>query len=519
MKPQTLFNFNFYVLLFLQTDYFCRNWPLTIFTVTCLLASVIAPSPFAKHFNSFIHPHTPNAFSSYGPFGPFGTAGYEFASSSIQQLSYSPLSQQSTLQIAQQVNQPVEKREVFDVVFEWNILDFMFESPKQRQEYLESQEFVPENNLPLGIDRWRNKLFITTPRWRLGAPASLSSISLESKYKNPPLEPYPYIGLHSTIREVDCKKLVSVYRTFVDECDRLWVIDAGVVETLTNFRQVCPPKIVIFDLINNFPIVMYELPDDQALQGSLFTSIVVDVPKAQCDNAIAYVTDVWRYGIIVYSFNEGRSWRTTSHLHYPDPLAADMNFQGINFQWTDGTFGLSLGPQDAKGDRTIFFHPMASYMEFMVNSAVLKNESNWINVNPSFLPVAQEFVPIGSRGKRGQSSTAALSKDGIQFHNLVQRAAIGCWDIRKPYSIGNLGVVEQDDVKINFPNDIKIDRAEPQHIWVFTNNLPVFLYSTLDYEKINFRILTSNVRKAVAGTVCDPNATAAPRTESIVNCS
>lgn len=159
-------------------------------------------------------------------------------------------------------------------------------------------EFVPENNLPLGIDRWRDRLFITTPRWRLGAPASLSTISLGSNLENPPLEPYPNIDYHSTIGMPDCSKLVSVYRTFVDECDRLWVIDAGVVETLTNFRQMCPPKVVIFDLLNNYPIFSYEIPPEQVKQDSLHSSIIVDVPNGKCEVGVLFFLNTFSRVII-----------------------------------------------------------------------------------------------------------------------------------------------------------------------------------------------------------------------------
>lgn len=110
---------------------------LNIIIGLCAIASVTAPSPFAKHyygFNRFLNP--PTAFSAFGPYGPFGNGGIEFASSSIKQPSFvnpAPAPAPSPLV------QPVKKRDVFDVVFEWNILDFVFESPEQRQEYLESQ--------------------------------------------------------------------------------------------------------------------------------------------------------------------------------------------------------------------------------------------------------------------------------------------------------------------------------------------------------------------------------------------
>uniref|UniRef100_A0A336LVD6 CSON005350 protein n=1 Tax=Culicoides sonorensis TaxID=179676 RepID=A0A336LVD6_CULSO len=489
--------------------------------VLTVLGTVTAPSPFSKHYYrgpfatgySSVAPFTSTTgFSSFSDFGPFG----------------GPFSQSTVVQpVFGSTNKPgnsikgTDRQGIFDTVYEWNILDYAFESPAHREAAIMSGDFVPENNLPLGIDRWKNLLFITTPRWKLGTPATLSTIDLRNQYKSPLLVPYPDLSWHSSTTNPDCTKLVNVYRTFVDECDRLWIIDAGVVETLTNFRQLCPPKIVIFDLKTNAHIFTYMLPADQVKQDSLHSSIVVDVPNGKCEEAFAYVTDVWRFGVVVFSFNEGRSWRTTSHLHLPNPLASDFNFQGINFQWTDGTFGISLSPvaDQFTGDRALFFHPMSSFMEFMVNTGVLKNETNWIN-GPFIGPVSnpQSFQPVGNRGLKGQSSTSAISRNGVQFFNLVQRSAVGCWDIRKPYTLNNVALVESDAIKINFPNDIKADYEPKQNLWVLSNYLPTFLYSQLDFNQVNFRVLASPVERAFAGTVCDPKASPSVIPDPLDNC-
>lgn len=171
------------------------------------------------------------------------------------------------------------------------------------------------------------------------------------------------------------------------------------------------------------------------------------------------------------------------------------------------------------GDRALFFHPMSSFMEFMVNTGVLKNETNWIN-GPFIGPVSNpaSFQPVGNRGLKGQSSTSAIARNGVQFFNLVQRSAVGCWDIRKPYTINNLALVESDAIKLNFPNDIKADHEIKQNLWVISNYLPQFLYSELDYSQINFRILAAPVARAIEGTVCDPNVSPSIIHDVLDNC-
>lgn len=53
-------------------------------------------------------------------------------------------------------------------LFAWNVLDFEYASDFDRVNAMQSQKYVPENNLPVGIEVWRDKLFISVPRWRAG---------------------------------------------------------------------------------------------------------------------------------------------------------------------------------------------------------------------------------------------------------------------------------------------------------------------------------------------------------------
>lgn len=52
--------------------------------------------------------------------------------------------------------------------FQWKTIDLAFENDIQRAKAIASKEFIPENNMPTGIARWKSKLFITIPRWKKG---------------------------------------------------------------------------------------------------------------------------------------------------------------------------------------------------------------------------------------------------------------------------------------------------------------------------------------------------------------
>lgn len=365
------------------------------------------------------------------------------------------------------------------------------------------RNFIPQNNLPLGIEVWRDRLFVSMPRWKQGVPATLATLPLPADEKNrsPPMMPYPSWSDQSSVNNPDCSKLMSVYRMHIDECERLWVIDSGIVNATILPNQICPPKIVAFDLKTDRIVVNYELPPEQVKQDSFHTNILVDIRENKCDDAFVYVPDVWRYGLVVFSLKEDRSWRTINHLYLPNPRASDYTLHGLNFQWTDGIFGIALSPIDRYNDRTLFFHPMSGFNEFTVLTSILRNESLW---QSGYFERPNAFTPIGTRGSRGQASSSAMASNNVMFFNLIHQDAVGCWDINKPYNVENLGIVERNTTTLIFPNDIVVDHEREQGVWVISNRLPVYLYAQLNFNDINFRIQRVNVRDAVLGTPCDP---------------
>lgn len=66
-------------------------------------------------------------------------------------------------------------------VFHWNYVDYAWQNPGVKEASLASGEFVPANNLPLGLEVWKDKLFITIPRWKNGVVATLTYVKLEGE--------------------------------------------------------------------------------------------------------------------------------------------------------------------------------------------------------------------------------------------------------------------------------------------------------------------------------------------------
>lgn len=67
--------------------------------------------------------------------------------------------------------------------FIWKKMDFAYPDERSRQLAIASGEYVPENSLPVGIEIWRNKLFVTIPRWRDGeCPKFIVVINLRLRH-------------------------------------------------------------------------------------------------------------------------------------------------------------------------------------------------------------------------------------------------------------------------------------------------------------------------------------------------
>lgn len=163
-----------------------------------------------------------------------------------------------------------------------------------------------------------------------------------------------------------------------DTCGRLWVLDSGQINITIKPVQVCPPQILIFDLKTDKLVQRHVLNEKDIKEDSLYSNIVVDIRDNDCENVHAYVTDVWRFGLVVYSLERNKSWRVTNHLFFPEPLAAAYKVHDLEFSWTDGIFGLTLSPYDKKlKDRILYFHPMSSFREFYVKTSVVCNETAW----------------------------------------------------------------------------------------------------------------------------------------------
>lgn len=67
------------------------------------------------------------------------------------------------------------------IAYQWKQVDFEFRNDQDRHEAMENGTFIPANIIPMGLEVYQNRLFMTMPRWKNGVPATLAYIDLNGE--------------------------------------------------------------------------------------------------------------------------------------------------------------------------------------------------------------------------------------------------------------------------------------------------------------------------------------------------
>lgn len=147
--------------------------------------------------------------------------------------------------------------------------------------------------------------------------------SVTDTSESPVLNPYPSFESHRFDGD-NIPDVVSVFRVWADNCDRLWVLDTGMEDMLgtINRTQAAPPALLIYDLSTDQLLRKYVIPTEQTVSTSHFGNVVVE--DSSCDETFAYLADIANPGLVVYSWASNDSWLVTHHYFNADPLVPDL---------------------------------------------------------------------------------------------------------------------------------------------------------------------------------------------------
>ncbi|XP_058467638.1 L-dopachrome tautomerase yellow-f-like [Malaya genurostris] len=392
-------------------------------------------------------------------------------------------------------------------IFHWKKLLFLEDSKNiafndKNTPSRTNESFGERINIPMGITHHKGRLFITIPRKHPSIPAALNVVDISSVPKgdmSPSLKAYPD-QISNQIHDVNRTsqdRIVSIYRSKVDVCNRLWFVDSGKLDYPNNSMQIQRPHLWIIDLEQDRKIRAFEIPETVVETGEGMISLVVDAEAEKCDQAFAYIPDLIQASIYVYSFESNRMWSFKHASFQPNPERANFYVAGLRFVWDDGIFSITLGKRNPlTRSRPVYYHPMVSTTEFTTNTTVLQNESLAKTGDYEDL-----FRALGDRGPNTQSTMHHYDPEtGVIFYAEVNRNSIGCWNKKNNFTAENHDVVFLNHQHLVYPGDLNAD--VDGNIWILANNLPTWLYSKLYENKYNFHVWRMSPRDAIAGTKC-----------------
>ncbi|KAG5877670.1 hypothetical protein JTB14_013915 [Gonioctena quinquepunctata] len=355
-----------------------------------------------------------------------------------------------------------------ELLNQWDLLHFDFPPD------FDQRNFRPENTVFTGLEVTDDRMFIATPRLRAGVPATLSTIPRNTHTGSSPiLQAYPNWSFHAAGRgDFNCSGLISVYRTKIDSCNRLWVLDAGTDTTIENFRRVCPAKLMVFDLRTDQVVRTITIPEDVLRPVSVMTNLIIDESvQGRCDSAFIYMSDTVAAGLVVHDGATDKSWRFSDPSMFPNPDYGNINIVGERFALMDGIIGLAHSPKLA----TLFYQPMASDRIFSIPTSTLTKGA----------PGEFEELPISVAGRKSSQGLPLTmnTDDNTLYFSPMTETSVASWNVAS----NQQEILASDQVNLQFVADLRW--KNDGSIYVLSSRFQKFFRRNVNPNEINLRIL------------------------------
>ncbi|KYN03366.1 Protein yellow [Cyphomyrmex costatus] len=368
--------------------------------------------------------------------------------------------------------------EPFQVIFEWKLIDFEWPSEEDRQYAVMRGDYKPANNFITTAKFWKDKMYLTLPRWKDGVPVTLGMTSAKpiNSITAPKLEAFPTWDMQKL---GNCTAFQLVHSMEIDVKGHMWILDTGRPTSLRESKADCSPRLVILDLEDNNKILRtYEFPEHVARRKTAYLN---DIVLDHEDGGMAYITDTDTTdpGIIVYSLRDNNSWKIRH-----DSMRAKSEAVGFMVAKTHvinpvHVDGIALSPASSS-NRQIYYSPLSSFHLYSIPVFALKN--NMTNID--------QYVKELGR-KTSQTDGMAMSSTGVLYFGLLADDAIAMWDTKNtPFTVGQR-IISRDHVLTQWPDSFAFD--EDGNFWCVTNMLQNFLNNRVDINMPNYRLIRSRV--------------------------
>ncbi|XP_047111359.1 protein yellow-like [Schistocerca piceifrons] len=330
----------------------------------------------------------------------------------------------------------------------------------------------------------RNRIFLTTPLVRRGIPVTLSTIPFDGE-EDPKQKPYPNLDIHRTTEDTitDCDNqlvdIVTTVKTWSDE-DSLYAIDSGVLDLTTSPKNVCPPKIVSFDLRTDE--VINSIVIQNAACNSMYSSLWVDACPDGC--LTAYSSDIRAYVLTVTDLTTGASKHLQSQYFHPKPGFFFTKAGGPAYYMSQGLCGITAG-ESCYGK--LYFQAFASNIQGVVDKHVVRYATDG-----EVLDIKTQLNLPGELS--GTSGEMVVHPNGhLLFFPVLDDVAIYCWNTTKPHDPKNFRMIAQDSERLEYISSLNIE-TETERLYVVSDRFTYYLSNTTNSSEENYRILYIDIK-------------------------
>jgi hypothetical protein len=123
----------------------------------------------------------------------------------------------------------------------WTGSSFSLQYESAESIFESSSRYVSKSAIATRVQIYRDDAIVALPRFRPGVPITFARTSLQRKNSQSTFSAFPFWGLRE---KGNCQTVQAVVDVFLDANDTVWVLDAGIVNTLEQSIRRCPPKIM-----------------------------------------------------------------------------------------------------------------------------------------------------------------------------------------------------------------------------------------------------------------------------------
>lgn len=366
--------------------------------------------------------------------------------------------------------------ERFELLYDWNYINFTWPNPKVYQKAISSGFYIPENNAIVGVKYYDDKLYLALPKSKPGTPVTLAWVEqtpVTLTVRNPLLNPFPSWQMNVAS---NCDGLQNVQSMEIDRKGIMWVLDGRRIDE-TNHK--CPPKIVLLDIKSGGRVIQtYKLPNEICSHDSCFLN---DIVLEEFEGGFAYITDTSDDpGLIVFSRQFNRAWKVRDPTMFAQAEAVNFSVHGFVHSHMTPIDGIALSPVACLDDpdRRVYYSALTGLNVYSISTKVLRNEQ--LSTSMSIHRYIRDEGP-----KPGPSDGLMMDSTGFLYFGLLTDSAVAKWNIKAP--INTSQVVDQNSDTIVWPDSFGFDTFGT--LYLVANNIDYFMQHNASRDNINFRLL------------------------------